>query len=126
MPRNKPLTNIQILKYAANVPYFRGVFMKDALPTTPLRNEAAVINLDNSENPGTHWVAYKKKGEVIHYYDSFGDLKPPSRVLEYLKGCKIFYNVNQDQDFSTSNCGQLCLKFLYSEPTEIIYKVIVS
>ena len=36
--------------------------MRNTLPPNrPLYNESAIINLDDSRGPGTHWVAYKKK-----------------------------------------------------------------
>ena len=34
--------------------------MRDNLPKTPLKVENLIVNLDNSDNPGTHWVAIKK------------------------------------------------------------------
>lgn len=52
--------------------------MKDRLPKKIKKNfESGVINLDNNDGPGTHWTAYKKYGNNIFYFDSFGNLKPP-------------------------------------------------
>lgn len=42
---------------------FRGVFMRDRLPEYPLKNESAVVNLNNGS--GTHWVAYHKNGKSV-------------------------------------------------------------
>lgn len=86
--------------------------MRDNLPSTPKVNECAVVNLDSSENPGTHWVAYAKFDNYCEYFDSFGDLKPPLELVNYLKKCNIYYNYNKYQSFNSSNCGHLCLKFL--------------
>jgi hypothetical protein len=92
---------------------FRGVFMRNALPANgPHYQESAVINLDDKNGPGTHWVAYKKKGSEVIYFDSFGDLQPPIDLLLYIKVNKIAYNYVRYQDFNTFNCGHLCLKFL--------------
>lgn len=89
--------------------------MRNALPSRPLVNESAIINLDDKEGPGTHWVCYRKRGSNVYYYDSFGDLQPPLELKRYLRGCKIYYNYNQQQDYNTNICGHLCLKFLYKK-----------
>lgn len=87
--------------------------MRDSLPQKPWFNESGIINLDNKTGPGTHWVAYKKRGSRVEYYDSFGDLRPPAEVIRYFRGSKIYYNYAREQNFNTNICGHLCLKFLY-------------
>ena len=87
--------------------------MRDALPHTgPLKNESAVINLDNANGSGSHWCAYKKLGNDVVYFDSFGDLQPPIDLLLYLGVPTVKYNYERFQDFGSYNCGHLCLKFL--------------
>lgn len=87
--------------------------MRNELPARPLVNESAIINLDDKEGPGTHWVCYRKRGSNVHYYDSYGDLQPAKELKQYLRGCKIYYNYERHQDYNTTICGHLCLKFLY-------------
>lgn len=87
--------------------------MRNALPRKPLYSEKGIVNLDDQRGPGTHWVAYKKRGKTVYYYDSFGDLRPPNELVNYFKGCEIFYNYNREQAYDTYVCGHLCLKFLY-------------
>lgn len=102
------------------IPYFRGVYMRDTLPKTgPLYSESAIINLDSIHGSGTHWVAYKKRGGLVTYFDSFGDLPPPIELTVYLRkgsknSTKIYYNYDRQQNFNTVWCGHLCLKFLSS------------
>lgn len=86
--------------------------MRDALPLKPRKIECAIVNLDSSENPGTHWVAYVKQNDYSEYYNSFGNLKPPLELIKYLKETPISYNYVQYQTFDSMNCGHLCLKFL--------------
>lgn len=76
----KALTNYELVKYAKQlkIPHSRGVYMKDALPKNPLLNESAIVNLDNASGEGTHWVCYKKIGNNEYYFDSFGNLRPPT------------------------------------------------
>jgi hypothetical protein len=106
------LTDADIRKVATNIAYFRGVFMRDNLPEKPYVNESAIVNLDSSNGPGTHWVAYKKRRKLVKYFDSFGDLAPPSEIVKYFKGCDITFNHDRYQKFNTWNCGHLCIKFL--------------
>jgi len=67
-------TNIQLdhLARRMHVPYFKGVFMRNALPISgACRNESDIVNLDDARGPGTHWVAYAKRGDHVIYFDSF-------------------------------------------------------
>lgn len=99
--------------YAADIPNFRGVYMRDKLPVKPKNYECGIVNLDLNCNRGTHWVAYKKSKKDVLYFDSFGDLRPPIELVKYFKNCKIVYNYNRVQSYNTVVCGHLCLKFLY-------------
>lgn len=109
------MSDIELSKYAKDIPHFRGVFMRDRLPIDgPRYNESGIINLDVSSGPGSHWVAYKKRAGKVLYYDSYGDLRPPPEVMSYLRNAdKIYYNPIRYQRLPY-NCGHLCLKFLNS------------
>lgn len=119
LPR-KPLTNIDILKYAKllGIPYFRGVFMRNKLPSKIRKYETGVINLDDDVGEGTHWTAYIKNNKHIDYFDSFGNLRPPIEVISYFfsDGSKntIKYNYDKYQSFNDFRCGQLSLQFIYN------------
>lgn len=88
--------------------------MRDRLPKTPKRIECGIINLDDSKNEGTHWVAYVKIYNYCEYFDSFGDLKPPMELIKYFKNCNINYNYTRYQKFNTVICGHLCLEYLWT------------
>lgn len=86
--------------------------MRNSMPSSgPRRNESAIVNLDNQSGPGTHWVAYKKRGNSIIYFDSYGNLRPPVDLQRYFKHYKILYNTDLYQ-YKPYNCGHLCLEFL--------------
>lgn len=90
--------------------------MRDTLPQTPNNKESAIVNLDLNKNSGTHWVAYLKNDNVVHYFDSFGDLKPPREVVSYFgPHVKLFYNTEPYQTYNQWNCGHLCLSFLFNK-----------
>ena len=99
------------------IPHFRGVYMRNDLPKSgPLKYESAIVNLDDKDGPGTHWVAYKKRNNQVIYFDSFGNLQPPRDLIKYLGvGSTVKYNYERYQDYDTVICGHLCLKFLSGE-----------
>lgn len=87
--------------------------MRNALPELgPRYRESAIVNLDDADGPGTHWVAYRKRGKDVVYFDSFGDLQPPLDLMLYLGVDEVKYNPERYQDYDTYNCGHLCLQFL--------------
>jgi len=49
-------TNVQLkLARRMRIPYFRSVFMRNALPTSGARqNESGIVNLDDATGPDTH------------------------------------------------------------------------
>lgn len=87
--------------------------MRDELPPHPFKNESGVINLDSSQNHGTHWVAYVKLDNFVEYFDSYGNLKPPKEFLKYMgSNLDINYNYINYQGNHPFNCGHLCINFL--------------
>ena len=109
-------TNVQLDRLARRmrVLYFRGVFMRNALPTSGARRrESGIVNLDDATGSGTHWVAYAKRNNRIVYFDSFGNLRPPVELVRYLgNDVTIEYNRTSRQTYDQSVCGQMCLRFL--------------
>lgn len=87
--------------------------MRDALPRRPKKHESVIVNLDISRGAGTHWVCYRKRDRIVHYFDSFGNLRPPSELTDYFgRSVDIRYNTVRKQSFNSVLCGHLCLKFL--------------
>ena len=113
---NRALFDVDLVAYAKSfgVPYFRGVYMRDALPKRPWNREAVIVNLDSSSGGGTHWVCFRKNGKRVDYFDSYGDLKPPLEIQRYLAGNYLAYNRAGLQSVNTDSqiCGHLCLAFL--------------
>ena len=90
--------------------------MRNALPATPSwKNESAIVNLDDESGSGTHWVCYKKRGNLVHYFDGYGNLRPPVELVKYFGNkIDIRYNYERKQPANTVICGHLCLDFLSS------------
>ena len=61
-----PLTNFEIRKYYENEPRFNDVFSRNNL-LKKIKDGAYVINLDEYEDIGSHWIALfcKKKNRLF-------------------------------------------------------------
>ena len=64
------LTNFEMQKYHHNTPKFNGVYSRNYLPK--IKDGAYIINLDEYESIGTHWIALCVNGDSVTYFDSFG------------------------------------------------------
>jgi len=117
----KPLRNFELLRSVKelNIPNFRGFYMRDKLPRGgPRKSESGIVNLDSSSGEGTHWVAYRKTGNSVKYFDSFGNLRPPLELENYFgPDVKIEYNYKRKQNLNSVVCGHFCLKFLCNDAT---------
>jgi hypothetical protein len=108
---------------AVAIPNFRGVFMRDTLPSKINNFECGIVNLDSSENNGTHWVAYYKNKTHCIYFDSFG--LPAPLELEHYFNQPYFYQTFQLQDANDYICGHLCLYVLRGLTKGISFKNII-
>ena len=66
-----PLANFERQKYYQNEPRFNGIYSRDNLPKK-IKDGTSVINLDEYEDVGTHWIALHVLNIEIIYFDSFG------------------------------------------------------
>ena len=93
------LTNFEIQEYYQNKPGFNGVFSRDNLPNS-IKNGAYVINLDEYDDIGTHWVALYVNNKTIIYFDSF-----PREIMKFIARKKIITNIYRTQAYDSIMCG---------------------
>ena len=123
-----PLTNIEISEYFKNEPRFNGVYSRNSLPKT-IKKGAYVINLDEYENTGTHWVdLFVKTNEAI-YFDSFGIEHIPKEINKFINNdttkssslkrtaepsaiARIKSNIFRIQEYDSIMCGYFCIEFI--------------
>ena len=74
-----PLINFEIWKYYGNEPKFNGVYSRKKLHKKK-KNGAYIINLDEYESIGNHWVALCVNDNNITYFDSFGVEHIPKEI----------------------------------------------
>ena len=124
-----PLTNIEINEYYKNEPRFNGVYSRNNLPKT-IKKGAYVINLDEYENTGTHWVSLFVKPkyttepsslEPTIYFDSFDVEHIPKEINKFIRSKKLGYavgnsdiksNIFRIQAYDSIMCGYFCIEFI--------------
>ena len=106
-----PLKNFEIQEYYKNKPRFNGVYSRDNLHKT-IKNGAYVINLDEYEDAGTHWIALYVKDYEIIYFDSFGIEHVPKEIKEFIGHKNIKTNIFRIQGDNSVMCGYFCIGFI--------------
>ena len=125
----KPLSNFDLMGWIKKlgIKHFRGIYSRDGLPHK-IKKECGIINLDDIQGPGTHWVCYRNGGSappqnppaggesgLYEYFDPFG-LIMPNEVLDYFHTGPvkpIVYSMDEIQNRSTVLCGYWCLYYLF-------------
>lgn len=101
----------------AGVPHFRGVAMREEYIGKRLTDvpAAGVVNLDDLNGTGTHWVAWYNHPDTpfVEYFDSFG-LPPPQEVESFLKatGKPVKFNDSQLQHRDSNYCGYYVVYYI--------------
>ena len=106
-----PLTNIEINEYYASEPRFNGVYSRDNLPRI-IKKGAYVINLDEYENTGTHWIVLFVKSNEVIYFDSFDIEHIPKEINKFIGNKKIKGNIFRIQVYDSIMCGYFCIEFI--------------
>ena len=121
-----PLTNIEISEYYSNEPRFNGVHSRDNLPKITKKG-AYVINLDEYENTGTHWISLFIKTNEVIYFDSFGIEHIPKEINKFIcskelrakalgsavgNNKKVKANIFRIQAYDSIMCGYFCIEFI--------------
>ena len=76
----------EILKHDKN---YIGTFSKDNVPVLK-NNQSTIINLQDSNKSGSHWVSYKKIGNKIFYFDSYGVAFIPDIIKNNILNINLF------------------------------------
>jgi hypothetical protein len=96
-------------------PKFAGVFASDKVPKLSKETPYAILNLDKSGEPGSHWVAVVfVKPNNIMVYDSFG--RKTKHILPNLEssgnGNIHMTDPDPEQTESQKNCGARSISFI--------------
>ena len=84
---------------------YGGVYSIDELPIWQ-RGRVYVINTDEQDKPGEHWVAVYDN----EYFDSFGFPPMDKRLIQFLP--KYTYNATPLQRVLSNACGFYCVYYI--------------
>jgi hypothetical protein len=95
------------------VKYYHRCVSKDELYKMPCDTGCYIINMDNSDKPGSHWVAlFIDTQKRPYYFDSFGCIYP-LEVEAFMKrtGKPLQYSKVHVQNINSNCCGYYCMYF---------------
>ena len=109
----KILSNFDIIRIAQakKIP-LNDVIAKDEVKKLK-KDGNYIINLENHNQPGSHWTALILEPTTCIYFDSFG-MPPPEKIYRFLekKYKKVNFSKMEIQDIDSTFCGYFCLEFL--------------
>ena len=90
---------------------FKGVFASDQITRLTILKPYAIVNVDKSNQPGTHWLAMARVRNKTYVYDSFGrDVKTLIPSLSHT--VKNIDTSDAEQLVTQNSCGARCIAFL--------------
>jgi len=94
---------------------FLGVYAHNEVDSlkAPKMGDSLIMNLDDSNEAGSHWVAFYFSPRSACYFDSFG-VPPDDRSLKYLRKYNklVAYSQLQLQEDCSEECGWYCMSFI--------------
>ena len=75
-------------------------------------NQSSIVNLADSNDAGTHWIAMKFIDNKLLYFDSYGIEFVPDIIKKQYK--KIIVNIYRIQSNISNECGRFCIMFIKS------------
>ena len=70
------------------------------------------MNLQNSNQLGSHWIGIKRVNSTIFIFDSFGIGYLPIDIFKVFKSLKIITYIYRIQDTTSNLCGMFCVLFI--------------
>lgn len=95
---------------------WRGVFAVDKIPKLA-KGQYAIVNLDEEDLPGSHWISLIGDGDKVLVYDSYGR-EPKDIIPKFAKKNKLVStdigqtDKDAEQGILETNCGARCIAAL--------------
>ena len=86
-----PLSNFEIQKYYQDEPKFNGIYSRNNL--TKIKDGAYIVNLDEYQSIGSHWIALYVNAKNIRYFDSFGVEHIPKEIWKFIGNKNVKTNI---------------------------------
>jgi hypothetical protein len=94
---------------------FYGVFPSDKIPKLNFHKKYCILNLDKSNQPGSHWIACVLDGnDDIYIFDTYDrSIKKILPIIYKVKHHRILSgNKSVLQKIDGEDCGQRCIAWL--------------
>lgn len=119
------LTSCELECILRNLPDFLGCFSQDMLESLRIRSlpTSLIVNLDSSQEPGSHWIALIIRKKTLEIFDSFGlnfhkwPRVLPRKLFNFLHRFALRRRVFISRDIqsvTSTLCGFYCIYFLYN------------
>lgn len=89
--------------------FYRGIFPIDKLPA--MEPGFYIINTDNHDDPGEHWLAVFNDNNHVEYFDSYGQ-EPLDYRLKAFLGNDYKFNPTKLQQLFNNSCGFYCTYYI--------------
>ena len=86
------MSNLKIDEILQHDKNYIGTYSKDNAPILK-NNQSTIINLQNSDKTGSHWVSYKKIDDKIFYFDSYAITYIPDIIKNQYPNHKFICNI---------------------------------
>ena len=87
------------------------MYSRNNLPNK-IKKGAYIIDLDEYENTGTHWIALFVKTNEVIYFDSFGIQHIPKEIEHAIGNKEIKAIRFRLQAYDSIMCGYYCIEFI--------------
>ena len=98
---NYPMSNLKIDEILKNNDNYIGTFLKDNVPILK-NNQSTIINLQDSDKKGSHWVSYKIISNKIFYFDSYAVSFIPDIIKSQYPNHKFICNIYRIQSIDSN------------------------
>ena len=71
-----------------------------------------MINRDEHESIGTHWIALYVNAKNETYFDSFGVEHIPKEIIKFIGNKNISIATCREQAYDSIMCGYVCIGFI--------------
>ena len=97
-------------KYYENEPKFNGVYSRNNL--SKIKGGAYIINLDEYELIGTHWIALYANAKNLTYFDSFEVEHIPKENQKFVGNKNVVTKLYRVQACDSIKCAYFCIGFI--------------
>ena len=91
-----------------------GTYSKDNVPVLK-NNQSTIMNLQDSNQDGSHWTCYRKRNDKIFYFESYGVAYIPDIIKNQYPNHKFICNIYRIQSMDSNQCGRYCILFVKAD-----------